>query len=42
MDRLTAEALEREGCAAGLAPAGRTIIAPTSDHVGSVVVTLRG
>jgi SAM-dependent methyltransferase len=42
MDRITAEALEREGRAAGLKPAGRTVIAPTSDHVGSVVVMLRG
>lgn len=39
LERLTAEQLEREGTAAGLTPAGRRVIAPTHDHVGSVVVT---
>ena len=42
IDALTADELEREAAAAGLDPAGRTEIPPTSDHVGSVVVMLRG
>lgn len=37
---LSAEALEREGRAAGLRPAGRRSIPPTEDHVGSTVVLL--
>jgi len=41
IDALTAGELEREGEAAGLTPAGRTEVAPTADHVGSVVVMLR-
>jgi SAM-dependent methyltransferase len=40
IDSLSADQLEREAAAAGLAPAGRTQIAPTVDHVGSVVVML--
>lgn len=40
LDSLTAAQLERAGIEAGLRPAGRTQIAPTSDHVGSVVVML--
>jgi SAM-dependent methyltransferase len=42
LDRLSAGGLEREAEAAGLRPAGRSVIPPTSDHVGSVVVLLRG
>ncbi|HEU4905757.1 MAG TPA: class I SAM-dependent methyltransferase [Solirubrobacterales bacterium] len=38
LDALT---LEREAAAAGLAPAGRRAVPPTSDHVGSSVVLLR-
>jgi SAM-dependent methyltransferase len=41
IDALTAEELEHEAEAAGLTPAGRTEVPPTSDHVGSVVVLLR-
>jgi SAM-dependent methyltransferase len=37
---LSAETLESEGRAAGLAPAGRRSIAPTEDHVSSTVVLL--
>lgn len=40
LDALTAAELEQDGIEAGLRPAGRTEIAPTSDHVGSVVVML--
>lgn len=40
LDPLDAAQLEREGVAAGLRPAGRTVVAPTADHVGSVVVML--
>jgi SAM-dependent methyltransferase len=42
IDALIADELEREGAAAGLRAAGRSEVAPTSDHVGSVVVMLRG
>lgn len=42
LDRLSADALEREGVAAGLRPVARVTIPPTSDHVGSVVVILGG
>ncbi len=42
LDRLSAETLEREAAAAGLTPAGRASIEPTSDYVGSVVVMLDG
>jgi SAM-dependent methyltransferase len=38
LDRLDAAQLEREAAMVGLRPAGRTQIAPTADHVGSVVV----
>jgi SAM-dependent methyltransferase len=40
LDRLGADELEREAGAAGLRPAGRRIIPPTAEHVGSVVVML--
>jgi SAM-dependent methyltransferase len=40
LDSLNASQLEQEGIEAGLRPAGRTEIAATSDHVGSVVVML--
>jgi SAM-dependent methyltransferase len=40
LDSLTADQLEAEGIEAGLRPGGRIEIAPTSDHVGSVVVVL--
>ena len=39
---LTADDLEREAKRAGLVPDGRRRVGPTSDHVGSVVVVLRG
>ena len=42
IDSVSADELEREGIAAGLRPIARTTIAPTSDHVGSVVVMLGG
>jgi SAM-dependent methyltransferase len=42
LDRLTATALEQEAAAAGLRPMGREVIAPTRDHVGSLVVKLGG
>ena len=42
IDALTADQLEREATEVGLRPAGRTEIPPTPDHVGSVVVMLRG
>ena len=38
---IDAATLEREAAAAGLAPAGRRAVPPTSDHVGSSVVLLR-
>ena len=41
IDALTADELEREGEAAGMTPTGRTEVAATADHVGSVVVMLR-
>jgi SAM-dependent methyltransferase len=42
LDRLSAAGLEREARAVGLRPAGREIVEPTPDHVGSVVVMLSG
>jgi SAM-dependent methyltransferase len=42
LDRLSARQLEREGVRAGLRPAARCRVAATPDHVGSVVVLLRG
>ncbi len=42
LDRLSAETLEVEAQSAGLVTAGRSVIPPTTDHVGSVVVMLRG
>lgn len=42
LDTLTAAELESEGRAAGLRPLARATIAPTEDHVGSVVVILGG
>jgi SAM-dependent methyltransferase len=42
LDRLTADELEREAGMLGLRPTGRDTIRPTHDHVGSVVVSLRG
>jgi SAM-dependent methyltransferase len=42
LDRLTAAELEREGGSLGLVPSGREVVPPTKDHVGSVVVKLRG
>jgi SAM-dependent methyltransferase len=42
LDRIDAGALEREGVAQGLLPAGRARVAQTEDHVGSAVVILRG
>lgn len=42
IDRLTADDLEQEGRDAGLHPLGRSMVAPTADHVGSVVVTFGG
>ena len=41
IDSLTADELEGEASEAGLEAVGRTPIAPTADHVGSVVVMLR-
>jgi len=38
---IDAPTLEREAAAAGLTPAGRRAVPPTSDHVGSSVVLLR-
>jgi SAM-dependent methyltransferase len=40
LDRVTADELELEGRDAELLPAGRIEIAPTPDHVGSVVVMM--
>lgn len=37
---LDAATLEQEGRRAGLAPAGRRVVPPTADHVGSTVVLL--
>jgi hypothetical protein len=42
LDQLAATGLEREGQAAGFRVAARMTIAPTEDHVGSVVVMLGG
>jgi SAM-dependent methyltransferase len=42
VDGLTADELEREGLSVDLHPAGRSAIAPTLDHVGSVVVMFHG
>ncbi len=42
IDPLSAAELEREAEAVQLQPAGRIEIPPTADHVGSVVVILRG
>lgn len=41
LDRLTARDLEREGAAAGFAPAGRRHVPATEDYSGSEVVILR-
>jgi SAM-dependent methyltransferase len=41
LDRVSATQLEREGVEAGLTPQPARTIAPTADHVGSVVVILR-
>ncbi len=40
IDALSADELERDAAAAGLMPADRIGIPPTSDHVGSTVVVL--
>ncbi len=40
LDALDADRLEAEAAAAGLRPRERLVIAPTSDHVGSVVCVL--
>ena len=40
LDQLTAEELEAEASAAGLAAAGRAMVPATDDYVGSVVVML--
>jgi SAM-dependent methyltransferase len=42
LDRLTADELEREAGKLGFRPIGREVIPPTDDHVGSVMVRLRG
>ena len=42
LDRVTADQLEREARTAGLVAQGRVVVAPTEDHVGSVVVKLGG
>ena len=42
LDRLSAGTLEAEGARVGLDPYGRHAIPATTDHVGSVVVMLRG
>jgi len=42
LDLLTVEDLEREGAAAGLAPAGREHVRETADYSGSEVVILGG
>ncbi|HEY2161273.1 MAG TPA: class I SAM-dependent methyltransferase [Solirubrobacteraceae bacterium] len=41
IDPLSADQLETEAAGARLSPAGRIVIPPTPDHVGSVVVMLR-
>ncbi|HEY5430437.1 MAG TPA: class I SAM-dependent methyltransferase [Solirubrobacteraceae bacterium] len=41
LDRLDADALEREGAAAGLRPASRMEIEATAEYVGSTVVMFR-
>ena len=38
LELVSSDAFEEEAAAAGLVPAGRRFIAPTDDHVGSVVV----
>jgi SAM-dependent methyltransferase len=42
LDRLAAGTLEAEAAKVGLDPCGRHEIPPTTDHVGSAVVMLRG
>jgi SAM-dependent methyltransferase len=42
LERLSAAQLRSEGVAAGLRPEPDRVIAPTEDHVGSIVVMLRG
>jgi SAM-dependent methyltransferase len=42
LDRLSAAQLRSEAVAAGLRPEPDRVIAPTEDHVGSIVVMLRG
>jgi SAM-dependent methyltransferase len=42
LDRLSARQLEREAGRCGFEPAGRSEIPATADHIGSVVVMLRG
>ncbi len=42
LDRLDPGELEREAAALGLRPAGRAVIPPTVEHVGSVVVMVGG
>ena len=42
LDWLDADRLESEAMAAGLRAAGRAVIAPTADYVGSLVVMLSG
>jgi SAM-dependent methyltransferase len=42
LDRLSTGTLEAEAAEVGLDPCGRHEIPPTTDHVGSVVVMLRG
>ena len=42
LDRLSAATLEAEARLSGLTPGGRSLIPPTADHVGSVVVMLGG
>ncbi|TMK42600.1 MAG: class I SAM-dependent methyltransferase [Actinobacteria bacterium] len=42
LDRVGASALEAEGAAHGLEPRPARVIAPTDDHVGSVVVMFGG
>jgi hypothetical protein len=41
LDRVSVPALEREAIAVGLQPASHREIAPTDDHVGSMVVMFR-
>jgi SAM-dependent methyltransferase len=42
LDRLDPDELEQEAAALGLRPAGREVIPPTVEHVGSVVVMVGG